>query len=123
MPFDELPQLWNVLRGDMSLVGPRPAIPYEVEIYKSRHFRRLEAQPGLTGLQQVAARCGVLPILISRFGWILNTMIISRYGWMCKSYLKPPWQSFRQRGRINIRSYAVQVSKEHALKVIINNSG
>ena len=55
--IDELPQLWNVLRGDMSLVGPRPAIPYEVEIYKSRHFRRLEAQPGLTGLQQVTARC------------------------------------------------------------------
>ncbi len=57
MPFDELPQLWNVLGGDMSLVGPRPAIPYEVEIYKSRHFRRVEAQPELTGLQQVAARC------------------------------------------------------------------
>jgi lipopolysaccharide/colanic/teichoic acid biosynthesis glycosyltransferase len=55
--IDELPQLLNVILGDMSLIGPRPAIPYEVEMYKSWHFRRLEAQPGLTGLQQVTARC------------------------------------------------------------------
>lgn len=54
--LDELPQLWNVLRGEMSLVGPRPAIPYEVELYKSWYMRRLEAQPGITGLQQVVAR-------------------------------------------------------------------
>jgi lipopolysaccharide/colanic/teichoic acid biosynthesis glycosyltransferase len=40
----------------MSLIGPRPAIPYEVAMYKSWHFRRLEAQPGITGLQQVRAR-------------------------------------------------------------------
>jgi lipopolysaccharide/colanic/teichoic acid biosynthesis glycosyltransferase len=39
------------------MIGPRPAIPYEVEIYKSWHYRRLEAQPGITGLQQVKARC------------------------------------------------------------------
>jgi lipopolysaccharide/colanic/teichoic acid biosynthesis glycosyltransferase len=56
LSIDELPQLWNVLLGDMSLVGPRPAIPYEVELYKLSHFRRLEAQPGITGLQQVMAR-------------------------------------------------------------------
>jgi lipopolysaccharide/colanic/teichoic acid biosynthesis glycosyltransferase len=55
--FDELPQLWNVLRGDMSLVGPRPAIPYEVAMYKPWHLLRLQAQPGLSGLQQVTARC------------------------------------------------------------------
>ena len=55
--IDELPQLWNVLLGDMSLVGPRPAIPYEVEMYKSWHIRRLETHPGITGLQQVTARC------------------------------------------------------------------
>ena len=54
--LDELPQFWNVLRGDMSLVGPRPAIPYEVELYKTWYLRRLEAQPGITGLQQVTAR-------------------------------------------------------------------
>lgn len=55
--LDELPQLWNVLRGDMSMIGPRPAIPYELECYKPWHFHRLEAQPGITGLQQVTARC------------------------------------------------------------------
>lgn len=56
LSLDELPQFWNVLRGDMSLVGPRPAIPYEVEMYKYWHRRRLEAQPGITGLQQITAR-------------------------------------------------------------------
>ena len=55
--LDELPQLWNVLRGEMSLVGPRPPIPYEVEQYKSWHRRRiLEAKPGITGLWQVTGR-------------------------------------------------------------------
>ena len=57
LSLDELPQLWNILIGDMSLVGPRPAIPYEVEMYKRWHLRRLGAQPGITGLQQVTARC------------------------------------------------------------------
>jgi lipopolysaccharide/colanic/teichoic acid biosynthesis glycosyltransferase len=56
LSLDELPQLWNVFIGDMSLIGPRPAIPYEVELYKPFHMRRLEAQPGITGLQQVYAR-------------------------------------------------------------------
>ncbi|NOH01928.1 MAG: sugar transferase [Chloroflexi bacterium] len=55
--LDELPQFWNVIIGNMSMVGPRPAIPYEVEIYKPWHLRRLEAQPGISGLQQVKARC------------------------------------------------------------------
>ena len=55
--LDELPQLWNVLRGEMSLVGPRPPIPYELEQYKPWHCRRiLEAKPGITGLWQVAGR-------------------------------------------------------------------
>lgn len=57
LSLDELPQLWNVLRGDMSLIGPRPALPYEVELYQPWHLRRLEAQPGISGLQQVKARC------------------------------------------------------------------
>lgn len=54
--FDELPQLLNVLKGDMSLVGPRPPIPGEVEQYELDHLKRLEVTPGITGLWQVEAR-------------------------------------------------------------------
>lgn len=55
--IDELPQLFNVLKGDMSLVGPRPPIPYEAENYRSWHFRRIfEMRPGMTGLWQVKGR-------------------------------------------------------------------
>ena len=54
--IDELPQLWNVFRGDMSLVGPRPAIPYEAEEYLRWHRARLDAVPGMTGLWQVSGK-------------------------------------------------------------------
>lgn len=54
--LDELPQLWNVLKGEMSLVGPRPATPNEVEQYQEWHRRRLDVAPGITGLSQVNGR-------------------------------------------------------------------
>ncbi len=54
--IDELPQLWDVLRGAMSLVGPRPVPPYEVAEYAPWHRRRLEVTPGITGLWQVEGR-------------------------------------------------------------------
>lgn len=57
--LDEVPQFWNVLRGDMSLVGPRPCIPYELEMYTDHHKQRLQAKPGITGLQQTVARCTI----------------------------------------------------------------
>lgn len=54
--LDELPQLFNVLKGDMSLVGPRPCIPYECEAYEPWHWQRFNAAPGLTGLWQVSGK-------------------------------------------------------------------
>jgi lipopolysaccharide/colanic/teichoic acid biosynthesis glycosyltransferase len=57
--LDELPQLINVLKGDMSLVGPRPVPPYEVACYGNEHHKRLAALPGITGFWQVKGRCQV----------------------------------------------------------------
>ncbi len=54
--LDELPQLFNVLAGQMSLVGPRPALAYELEHYEPRHFERFGVKPGITGLWQVSGR-------------------------------------------------------------------
>lgn len=57
--LDELPQLFNIIKGDMSLVGPRPPIAYEIENYQPWHMERLKAVPGLTGLWQVSGRSSI----------------------------------------------------------------
>jgi lipopolysaccharide/colanic/teichoic acid biosynthesis glycosyltransferase len=57
--IDELPQLWNVLRGDMSVIGPRPTLRYQVEQYDARQRRRLDVRPGLTGWAQVHGRAAL----------------------------------------------------------------
>ena len=57
--LDEVPQLFNILKGEMSLVGPRPNVTWEVEAYKDWHYERLEALPGITGLAQVNGRSGI----------------------------------------------------------------
>jgi lipopolysaccharide/colanic/teichoic acid biosynthesis glycosyltransferase len=58
--LDELPQLFNVLRGEMSLVGPRPPLPYEVEAYEDWHMQRLEVIPGMVSLWAVRGRADIL---------------------------------------------------------------
>ncbi|CAN5177458.1 N/A [soil metagenome] len=57
--IDELPQLWNILRGDMSVIGPRPTLRYQVEQYDEHQRRRLEIRPGLTGWAQVQGRASL----------------------------------------------------------------
>jgi lipopolysaccharide/colanic/teichoic acid biosynthesis glycosyltransferase len=59
LSLDELPQLWNVLRGEMSVIGPRPTLRYQVERYTPRQRRRLEVRPGITGWAQVHGRAAL----------------------------------------------------------------
>jgi len=93
--LDELPQLLNVLRGDMSLVGPRPAIPYELELYAPHHLERFAVPAGLTGLWQVEARAH------STFGEALDLDVAYARGWSLgldlRLLLRTPLLVFRKR--------------------------
>jgi lipopolysaccharide/colanic/teichoic acid biosynthesis glycosyltransferase len=59
LSLDELPQLWNVVRGDMSMIGPRPTLRYQVEQYDERQRRRLDVKPGITGWAQIHGRASL----------------------------------------------------------------
>ncbi len=94
--LDELPQLWNVLRGDMSLVGPRPEMEAVVARYDAHHRRRLKAKPGLTGLQQIVARAS--PDLDERIR--LDVYYIKRRTFLYDLWLllRTPWAVLVGRG-------------------------
>ena len=79
--LNELPQLWSVFKGDMSLVGPRPAFRHELERYEFWHKRKLNIRPGITCLGRFEGATRSL-ILTTGCAWIWNTLIIGRYGWI-----------------------------------------
>jgi exopolysaccharide biosynthesis polyprenyl glycosylphosphotransferase len=93
--IDELPQLLNVLRGEMSLVGPRPCIPYETENFEPHHFERFLVPQGITGLWQVAARSS------STFGEALEMDVAYARGWTLgfdlRLLFRTPFAILRQR--------------------------
>jgi exopolysaccharide biosynthesis polyprenyl glycosylphosphotransferase len=96
LSIDELPQLINVLKGDMSLVGPRPCLRYETEFFRPHHFERFHVPSGITGLWQVTARAR------STFGEALDMDVAYARGWSLgldlRLLIRTPLQLIRQRG-------------------------
>jgi lipopolysaccharide/colanic/teichoic acid biosynthesis glycosyltransferase len=94
--LDELPQLINVLRGEMSLVGPRPCLEYETESFQPHHYERFLVPAGITGLWQVTARAH------STFGEALDMDVVYARGWSLRLdfalLFKTPLQVVRPRG-------------------------
>ncbi len=94
--IDEFPQLFNVLRGDMSLVGPRPPIPFEVELYGTRELQRLTVRPGITGLWQVSGRSNL------DFQTMIELDLAYIAGWSLlndiRILLRTPWAVISARG-------------------------
>jgi lipopolysaccharide/colanic/teichoic acid biosynthesis glycosyltransferase len=93
--LDELPQLINVLKGDMSLVGPRPCIPYETEVFEPHHLERFAMPQGITGLWQVTARANCT------YGEALDMDVAYVRSWSLwldlRLLLRTPLQVLRQR--------------------------
>jgi exopolysaccharide biosynthesis polyprenyl glycosylphosphotransferase len=85
--LDELPQLFNVLKGDMSLVGPRPCLPYEWDHYEDWHKRRLSVMPGCTGMWQVAGRSvvGFEDMVVLDLYYIQNASVLLDFGLLLKT--------------------------------------
>jgi lipopolysaccharide/colanic/teichoic acid biosynthesis glycosyltransferase len=94
--LDELPQLFDVLRGPMSLVGPRPVIPYEADLYPSEYDRRFAVKPGLTGLWQVSGRneCSYREMVALDISWVERQSI---WGYLA-IVARTPWVLLRSRG-------------------------
>jgi lipopolysaccharide/colanic/teichoic acid biosynthesis glycosyltransferase len=94
--LDELPQFFDVLRGEMSLIGPRPPLPYEYELYDDWHKQRLQVLPGITGLWQVKAHNQVsFEDMVRLDLQYIATMSL----WLdLKIMLLTPWEMMRGKG-------------------------
>ena len=96
MSLDELPQLWNVLRGDMSLVGPRPLLMHYMERYSPPEMRRHEVKPGITGWAQVNGRNAVTwPERFALDVWYVEHWSLALDAWIL---LRTPWEMAMRKG-------------------------